>query len=333
MKDKIIKALMQIDNLYTGQKLNIQRNIKKIDYNEETNKVILKIDLFQGDKDKNKSMQRMIVKSLKLDLKIAGVKIEQITNSRIKGKSNSFPKEAKIIAIISGKGGVGKSNVSYNIAKGLTNKGKKVALIDLDIYGYSLQKLTNTYEKFEEEEGLVVPLKKEGIEMISTQHFIEDNNNDAVVWRGPMLNKMMGNFFKYVNFSKDIDYVVIDTPPGTGDVFLNLISYFDEINAVIVTTPESLATHVTLRAGKLAKELRFNLLGVVENMSYLKIEDKKHYIYGKGGGEEVAKSLNVDLLGQINIISQELAEEEKEKIINEDYQQIIEKIINKVNKK
>ncbi len=299
-QEQIINAIGKINNPYTEKFVNLDDLQLEMDIEE--NKVIITMNNLGTDEEKNRMFNRAIIRLLKIDYKIKSVKLtNRVMKSEKENEAMISPK-TKVIAIISGKGGVGKSQVTVNLAKTYAKQGKKVGIIDADIYGYSVPKILNLYGEPEVVENKIMPLVSvEGIEVVSTQYFIENNENKAIVWRAPMLNKMLKHFFNDLCWSSELDYIFIDMPPGTGDIMLNINSYIEEMSAVLVTTANEDAAHVAVRAGNLAQELNFNLYGVVENMSYYVHNDEQIAIFGSGGGELVAKELNVPLLGKIQI--------------------------------
>lgn len=209
----------------------------------------------------------------------------------------------KFIAVASGKGGVGKSTVTLNLAKALHKAGKRVGIIDADIYGFSIPDMMGIHEKPEPTNSRPTPLERDGIQVISTGFFVK--GNDPVLWRGPRLGRMLSSFLNDVLWGP-LDYMLIDLPPGTGDIALAIHQMLPECSEVIVTTPQSTATVVAERAGLMAIQTNHQIIGVVENMSYY--EDptgNKHYIFGKGGGSKLAKQLNTSVLAQIPIIPDE----------------------------
>lgn len=225
------------------------------------------------------------------------------------GAQGSFPVSPLVtagvhfIAIASGKGGVGKSTVTLNLALSLHKAGKKVGIIDADIYGFSIPDMMGIHEKPEATNSRPTPLEKDGIQVISTGFFVKDNN--PVLWRGPRLGRMLSSFLNDVKWGP-LDYILIDLPPGTGDIALAVHQMIPECSEIIVTTPQSTATVVAERAGLMALQTNHRILGVVENMSYY--EDPsgtKHHIFGSGGGEKLAHQLNTSLLTQIPIIPEE----------------------------
>ncbi|WP_338785893.1 Mrp/NBP35 family ATP-binding protein [Metabacillus sp. FJAT-53654] len=205
-----------------------------------------------------------------------------------------------VIAITSGKGGVGKSTVSVNLAIALARMGKTVALIDLDIYGFSIPKIMNLQSSPKTVNGKIIPVESHGVKVMSMGFLIK--NNEPVVWRGPMLGKMVEHFSKDVLWG-ELDYVLLDMPPGTGDVALDMHHFIPQSKEIIVTTPHKTAAHVAERAGTMALKAKHDILGVVENMAYFKPNDRAelYYLFGKGGGTELANKLNTNLLSQLPI--------------------------------
>ncbi|EAD7630297.1 Mrp/NBP35 family ATP-binding protein [Listeria monocytogenes] len=207
--------------------------------------------------------------------------------------------ETKFLAIASGKGGVGKSTVSANLAVALAKQGKKVGLLDADIYGFSIPVLLGTTESPRKENGQIIPVETQGIQMISMDFFVEPG--EPVIWRGPMLGKMIKMFLEEVRWG-ELDYLLIDLPPGTGDVALDIHTLIPKCNELIVTTPHYAAASVASRAGYMAAKNNHKIIGVIENMSFLTLADGQVLkVFGQGGGEKVAADLETQLLIQMPI--------------------------------
>ncbi|OXM15032.1 Mrp/NBP35 family ATP-binding protein [Paenibacillus herberti] len=204
----------------------------------------------------------------------------------------------EFIAIASGKGGVGKSTVTVNLAVALARKGKRVGLVDADIYGFSVPDMMGIEERPEVVDGRIQPIERFGVKVISMGFFVEDNS--PIVWRGPMLGRMLRNFFQEVEWG-GLDYLLLDLPPGTGDVALDVHQILPQSKEIIVTTPHATAAFVAARAGAMALQTEHEILGVVENMSYYlnPSTGEKEYVFGKGGGARLAENLHTDLLAQI----------------------------------
>lgn len=207
-----------------------------------------------------------------------------------------------IIAVAAGKGGVGKSTVSLNLALYLSNKGFKVGILDADLYGPSLKKMLP--EDFPPAQHLenkerIIPAQSRGIKLISMGYFIEENNPASV--RAPIANGVIKQFLHLVEWG-NLDYLIIDFPPGTGDIQLTLIQEGSLSGAVIVTTPQEIALLDVSKAVAMFKEMQVPLIGLVENMSQYKIgEDMVLYPFGKGGGEKFANDNKLYFLGGIPV--------------------------------
>ncbi len=203
-----------------------------------------------------------------------------------------------VIGIASGKGGVGKSTVTANLAVALKEQGARVGVIDMDIYGFSQGRMFGAKEKARvNEREQIIPWHVHGIELVSMSMFVEEGQ--AIVWRGPMLGKMMQQFFTDVAWP-ELDYLLVDLPPGTGDVALDVAQKIRKAKLVLVTTPQEVATHVAHRAGDVAVRAQQEIIGVIENMSYVVCpHGESMYIFGSGGGKTLAGLFKVPLLGQI----------------------------------
>ncbi len=203
-----------------------------------------------------------------------------------------------IIAVGSGKGGVGKSTVTLNLALALAEQGYKVGLVDADIYGPSQQHLTRAGKPELSGEDRLNPPEYEGVKLISVAMF--SHVNQAQVLRGPMATQLLRQFLTQVNWG-ELDYLLIDLPPGTGDIQLSLAQMAPLAGAVLVTTPQEMSLIDVRKAVSMFKTLNIPILGVVENMSYFICDncDKKHYIFRKGGGSRFAAETGISLLAEI----------------------------------
>jgi ATP-binding protein involved in chromosome partitioning len=204
----------------------------------------------------------------------------------------------KFIAVASGKGGVGKSTVTVNLAVALARRGKRVGIIDADIYGFSVPDMMGIEERPEVINERVIPIEKFGVKVMSMGFFVEDNS--PIVWRGPMLGKMLRNFFQEIEWG-ELDYLLLDLPPGTGDVALDVHQIIPQSKEIIVTTPHATAAFVAARAGAMALKTEHEIIGIVENMSYYisMATGEKEYVFGRGGGARLAETLHADLMAQI----------------------------------
>lgn len=201
------------------------------------------------------------------------------------------------IAVASGKGGVGKSTVTVNLAAALVRAGKRVGILDADIYGFSVPDMMGIEERPQMADNRIIPVERFGVKVISMGFFVEDNA--PIIWRGPMLGKMLRNFFSEVEWGQ-LDYMILDLPPGTGDVALDVHQMIPHSKEIIVTTPHATAAFVAARAGSMALHTDHEILGIVENMSYYTDKTgEKAYVFGRGGGAKLAEELHTELLAQI----------------------------------
>lgn len=207
----------------------------------------------------------------------------------------------KVIAVSSNKGGVGKSTVAVNLAFALKNMGKKVGILDADIYGPSIPMLLNKREAkpTASPEKKIIPIDAYGISFISFGLFVSEK--DPVIWRGPMLGGVLNQFLFDVAWD-GLDYLIIDLPPGTGDMQLSMVQATDIDGAIVVSTPQDVAVLDTKKGLHMFNQVKIPVLGMVENMSYFVPDDaptKKYFIFGEGGVKNAAKELNVNLLAEI----------------------------------
>ncbi|MBF9128623.1 Mrp/NBP35 family ATP-binding protein [Plantactinospora sp. S1510] len=209
----------------------------------------------------------------------------------------------RVYAVASGKGGVGKSSVTVNLAAALAAKGLSVGVVDADIYGHSVPRMLGTTARPTRVEDMIMPPQAHGVKVISIGMFIDGNG--AIVWRGPMLHRALQQFLADVYWG-DLDVLLLDLPPGTGDVAISLAQLLPNAEILVVTTPQTAAAEVAERAGGIALQTHQRLVGVVENMSWLDLPDgSRMEVFGSGGGAMVADSLTkiigapVPLLGQI----------------------------------
>jgi ATP-binding protein involved in chromosome partitioning len=211
----------------------------------------------------------------------------------------------RVYAVASGKGGVGKSSVTANLAVALAQRGLSVGVLDADIYGHSIPRMLGSDAKPTQVERMIMPPVAHDVKMISIAQFTQGNT--PVVWRGPMLHRALQQFLADV-FWGDLDVLLLDLPPGTGDVAISLAQLIPSAEILVVTTPQIAAAEVAERAGAIALQTRQRIAGVVENMSWLDLPDgSRMELYGSGGGQVVADRLtravgsNVPLLGQVPI--------------------------------
>ncbi|GBE25789.1 flagellum site-determining protein YlxH [bacterium BMS3Bbin02] len=208
--------------------------------------------------------------------------------------------KTRIITISSGKGGVGKSSVTVNLAVALTKLGKRVGIIDADVWGFSIPKMLGVDQTPNVVDDLLLPPHAYGVAIMSMDYFVPDDQ--AVIWRGPMLHKAMEQFLVDVVWG-DPDYLLIDLPPGTGDISISLSQFLPRAQSILVTTPQVTAQRVAKRAGLMANKVDQEIVGVVENMSWFTGNDGERYeIFGSGGGAALAKEMDIPLLAQIPLV-------------------------------
>ncbi len=217
-------------------------------------------------------------------------------DARLMGKMNIGVRNA--IAVASGKGGVGKSTMSANLALSLALEGAKVGLLDADVYGPNIPMMMGVNERPKGHQNKIVPPQAYGVKIMSMGFLIDPNQ--PVIWRGPMIHNALRQFLQDVEWG-DLDYLVVDLPPGTGDASLSLAQSLSLTGAVIVTTPQQVALSDVVRGVAMFQQLNVPILGVIENMSYFIAPDTGHRydIFGHGGGAAMAKEVGVDFLGEV----------------------------------
>jgi ATP-binding protein involved in chromosome partitioning len=211
----------------------------------------------------------------------------------------SLAQVANVVCIGSGKGGVGKSTLTANLAAALAGEGKRVGILDADVWGYSIPRMygLGSTRPPVSAERKIIPLEAHGVKVMSIGFFVEEDA--AVVWRGPMLHKALSQFLKDVDWG-ELDYLLIDLPPGTGDVSMTLAQLLPQAQFLIVTTPQPTAQKVARRAAHMAHKVSLEIGGVIENMSSFTTPSGERFtIFGEGGGQELADELDVPLLGRV----------------------------------
>jgi ATP-binding protein involved in chromosome partitioning len=203
-----------------------------------------------------------------------------------------------VIAVASGKGGVGKSTVTANLAAAMAAEGHRVGVLDADVWGFSIPRMMGVSGQPVGFNNMILPLESHGVRIISMGFFVPEEQ--PVIWRGPMLHKAVQQFLGDVYWG-EIDFLLCDLPPGTGDVSLSMASFLPGAYMLVVTTPQDAARKVAERAGKMAAQVRQRVVGVIENMSHFVCPHcgERTDVFGSGGGEEAARTLSVPLLGQI----------------------------------
>jgi ATP-binding protein involved in chromosome partitioning len=234
------------------------------------------------------------VASVELRFDVMSPEERQALVARLRGgvtersKGISLDASTRVVAVASGKGGVGKSSLTVNLAAAFAGRGRRTGILDADVYGHSIPHLLGIRQKPVLVDKMIVPPVKGALKLMSIGFFLEDN--EPVMWRGPMLHRALEQFLSDVHWG-DLDVLVVDMPPGTGDVSISLGQLLPRAEAIVVTTPQPLAQEVAARAALMARKTQMRLLGVIENMS--------GDVFGSGGGAELARDLDVPLLGTV----------------------------------
>jgi len=230
-------------------------------------------------------------------------------NAAEQAPQTALPATARVLAIASGKGGVGKSSVTANLAAALASSGFRVGVIDADIWGFSLPRMLGLDGRLaasqDGDKAAIVPMSRPvgpGRLDVVSMGFLVDNEDSALLWRGLMLNRAVQHFLEDVDWATDLDYVMIDMPPGTGDVAMGLARMIPRAELIVVTTPATGAQKVASRAVSMARKSYLRVAGVIENMSYFEAPDGTRYeLFGRGGGDALAEESGVELIGRIPI--------------------------------
>jgi ATP-binding protein involved in chromosome partitioning len=310
-KENILEALSRVQEPDLGKDIITLNMVKDIEINGDTVSFTMVLTTPACPlKDMLRKACEEAIQSHLNHLVTVLVKFEANTNSNRKDPKTILPKVKNIIAVVSGKGGVGKSTIAANFALALAKDGATVGLMDADIYGPSIPimfgvrgerpKMKNVGDK-----GIIIPLQKYGIVLMSIGLLVDEKN--AVVWRGPMASSAIRQFVTDV-FWDELDYLVIDMPPGTGDIHLTLMQTVPVTGVIVVTTPQDVALADAKKGIAMfgQAQLKVAIVGLVENMSYFIPPDgsptDKYYIFGKDGGKRLAEEYDIPFLGQIPLV-------------------------------
>jgi ATP-binding protein involved in chromosome partitioning len=342
-KEQIVEVLREV--IYFPKSNNIISLEMVDDIRIEGNKISFTL-LFPDAKDKNaviveQACVNAIEKHLGSDARVKG-------NIAIKAKTADPLKRIKhIIAVASGKGGVGKSTVSANLAVALSKTGARVGLLDADIYGPSIPlmfDLVDAKPMAEHRNGrdVIIPMEKYGLKILSIGFFV--NQNQALLWRGPMASNALKQLLRDTDWG-ELDYLVVDLPPGTGDIHLTIVQETNVSGVAIVSTPQNVALADARKAFSMfnSDKISVPVLGLIENMSYFtpaELPDNKYYIFGKEGGKKLADESKVPFLGEIPLVQsicesgdsgKPVALESDENQISKAFVELAKNIINQLN--
>ncbi|PYZ91901.1 chromosome partitioning protein ParA [Salipaludibacillus keqinensis] len=346
-EEQVLKALEPVKDPHLNKTLLEIGSVKEVKIKEKL--VSLKLAIAQPGTAEQMQLQQEVVNAVKnAGAESVGLRFEKLAEEEIAKHGGAAEEEGEkslldnkrttFIAVTSGKGGVGKSTVSVNLATSLARQGKKVGIIDADIYGFSVPDMMGIEERPKVVGQRIYPVTRFDVQVISMGFFVEDNS--PIIWRGPMLGKMLNNFFNEVEWD-DLDYLILDLPPGTGDVALDIHSMLPQSKEIVVTTPHATAAFVAARAGAMALKTEHEILGVVENMAYFesKLTGEKEFVFGKGGGPKLAEELQTEILAQIPLGQPEIDEEnfapsvyDVEHPIGKIYMDMAEKVIQSTEK-
>lgn len=308
LTEKIIKVLKEIKHPEIGGDIVASGIFEKIQINETLVTISLK---FPRPTDPFKNKIKLICEQSVRNVlpENYNVVVELDEKKKIEPQKNNIEQIKNFIVIASGKGGVGKSTISSNLAVSLAKKGYKVGLIDADVFGPSIPKMFGVESEKPKVETVngkhtILPIEKYGIKLNSIGFFV--NPNDATIWRGPMASNALTQLIMDTNWG-ELDFLLFDLPPGTSDIHLSLVQNIAITGAVIVSTPQQVALADTIKGINMFRDSKINvpILGLVENMSWFTTSDipeKKYYIFGREGCKKLAEKENLQLLGQIPIV-------------------------------
>ncbi|MGL4662344.1 MAG: P-loop NTPase [Culicoidibacterales bacterium] len=300
---EFVDFLFTLNHPYTKVQLE-ESDIAEMAY--EGDLFILKFNFpYIGTEQEVGNLKRKVLSKLKLDFGLPKVRIEFLEDNQkpVEEKYSHLINNPKlrVIAVVSGKGGVGKSTIAIAIAKHFA-KQHKTALIDFDIHGSSIFGFNQIQPEINVIDGKLYPYQFENIEMMSASIFAQ--SDEALAWRAAMLRQILESMLYEVVWSEQIQTLIIDMPPGTGDVLLDFMQMYPDAEVLLVTTPDKEAAKIAMKSGKLLKKHgKQTILGVVENMSYLMNGDVKMYPFGQGGSHLIAETLAIPELGSIPLFS------------------------------
>lgn len=346
---QVREILGQLQDPFLHKPLSETDGLIDVSIKEEKNHVSVKVAIAKTNTPEQMQLQMKVVELLKeAGANTVGIRFEELSTEKLQSfRGTATEAEAQdilsplstvqVVSIASGKGGVGKSTVSVNLAVALARLGKKVGLIDADIYGFSVPDMMGVTDMPVVKENRIYPVDRLGVKVISMGFFVE--NNAPIVWRGPMLGKVLDQFFRDVEWG-ELDYLLLDLPPGTGDVALDIHQMLPSSKEIVVTTPHPTAAFVAARAGAMALQTDHEILGVIENMAWFESKTgEREFVFGQGGGPKLADELRTEMLGQIPLGQPDWSAEDfapsvyaEEHTTGQIYLDIAAKVIAKLNK-
>ena len=298
--DSVTQALREVEDPIFQKSLGALGTL--VDVRVEGRRVAATVRVSSPSEEVRQALQQRIEAALEpLGVEFVELDLEVQVPTREATSTDPIPDVRNVILVMSGKGGVGKSTVATNLALALRRLGTRVGLLDADIYGPSLPTMLGIEGHPTSKDGrLIQPLQRFGIKLMSIGFLLEDPKQ-AIVWRGPMLHGALQQFVSDVDWG-GLDYLIIDSPPGTGDVALTLAQKLRLTGAIIVTTPQEVALQDVYKSVSMCQKLNVPVLGVVENMSFfVDSAGVKHELFGRGGGEKIAEFAKAPLFGQVPI--------------------------------
>lgn len=310
-RDKIFEILGKIVHPGTGKSITEMGMVSDAGFNETG--IVVFLQVAKPQDPLINSIRKACIKALQAEAGAdVNVNIELLvseTTAPKKQEAEALPGVKNIIAVASGKGGVGKSTVAVNLSVAVANMGFKVGLIDADVYGPSIPKMFDVENlrplvKTVDGKELIVPIEKFGVKMLSIGFFV--NADDALIWRGPMATSALRQLINQGEWG-ELDFLFLDLPPGTGDVHLTLVQEMAITGAVIISTPQAVALADAIKGISMFESDKINvpILGLIENMSWFtpaELPENKYYIFGKNGCKQLAEKMKLPLLGQIPIV-------------------------------
>ena len=347
-KDQVLESLKLVKHPETGKSIVEMGMIGNITI--EGKKVNLTLVFKKPNDPFKKSLQASCIKSVKTYLgEEVDVSAEEVDSSGTGSEKKAGLSGVKnIIAIASGKGGVGKSTVAVNLAVAVAKAGASVGLIDADVYGPSIPRMLDLHEvhpqiRMEGKMEYIIPVQKYGVKLLSIGFFVKPE--DALVWRGPMATNALKQLLHQTDWG-DLDYLFIDMPPGTGDVHLTIVQEVGVTGAIIISTPQEVALADAIKGISMFRGDKINvpILGLVENMAWFtpaELPQNKYYIFGKEGCKRLAEKMNIEFLGQIPVV-QSICEDgdsghpsvlDKDSVAGKAFVELANKVISEVDKR